>query len=260
VVRDTGGGIPADQLPHVFERFRRVEGAAARTHEGTGIGLALVQELGRLHGGSVSVTSEVGRGTTFRVAIPAGHAHLPGEQIVAPSAGSAVASSAQAYVGEALRWLPDALATPPPDGASWPVPPSAPLLSEAPAYRRRPRIVLADDNADMRSYVQRLLSERFAVEAVVDGEAALAAIAEARPDLVVSDVQMPRLDGLELARRIRADPALRGLPIVLVSTLDAAEDRAAGLEAGADAYLSKRELVGSALVDLARRVLGEGAA
>ena len=254
LVRDTGGGIPAEQLPHVFERFRRVEGAAARTHEGTGIGLALVQELARLHGGSVGVTSEVGRGTTFRIAIPAGHAHLPRDQIAAPGGGSVVASSAQAFVGEALRWLPDALTTAASDGASWPVPPSVPLLREVPAYGRRPRIVLADDNADMRAYVQRLLSERFAVEAVVDGEAALAAIAREVPDLVLSDVMMPRLDGFGLLRALRADERTRTIPVVLLSARAGEEAEVEGLERGADDYLVKPFSAGELLARVTARL------
>ena len=105
---DTGCGIPADELPRLFERFHRVEGTRGRTHEGTGIGLALVQELVKIHGGAVTVSSEVGRGTTFTVAIRVGKEHLQASWIAAERAAPSTAVTKNAYVEEALRWLPDA--------------------------------------------------------------------------------------------------------------------------------------------------------
>src|ERR1700689_3000283 len=106
-VRDTGTGIPLEELPRLFERFHRVEGARGRTHEGTGIGLALVQELVKLHAGSVFVQSELGYGSTFTVHIPFGSAHLPRERIGAASSEASTATRAEAYVDEALGWLPE---------------------------------------------------------------------------------------------------------------------------------------------------------
>ncbi len=116
VVRDTGTGIPPDQLPHLFERFHRVEGARGRTHEGSGIGLALVQELVRLHGGEVAVASTVGEGTTFTVRVPTGKAHLPPERISTTRTLTSTAVGAAPYVEEALRWLPDNF---PPTPQTW---------------------------------------------------------------------------------------------------------------------------------------------
>ena len=229
-VRDTGVGIAATQLPHVFERFHRVEGVRARTHEGTGIGLALVQELVRQHGGKVVVESVLGQGSNFVVTIPKGSSHLPADRL-APG-GTAIHSALPAghYAKEVLRWVPaeDAETTP----SEAPLPDAATLVT-------RQRILLADDNPDMRAYVSRLLSERYAVETVPDGEAALAAVRSNPPDLVLADVMMPRLDGMRLLARLRADPATNSLPVILLSARAGEESRAEGIETGADDYLVK---------------------
>ena len=180
-VRDTGIGIAPEEIPHLFERFHRVEGARGRTYEGTGIGLALVQELVRLHGGSVRVESVSGEGSSFIVRVPFGQAHLSAERVQAGRTLSSTAFSADAYVEEALRWLPDESfgkldGGTPPAGIFKPQRESPESQFEG----ERPRILLADDNADMRDYVRRLLSERYEVETAADGEAALSA-ARARP-------------------------------------------------------------------------------
>jgi len=240
-VRDTGTGIPAEELPKLFERFHRVEGAAGRTFEGSGIGLALVQELVRLHGGGITVRSTVGEGSAFTVFVPFGCAHLTADRVVSEAAAPATSVRAQAYVEEALRWLPDgagdlvdAL-----DHAAVPAEEAGGAPSTgAPAGHRR--ILLADDNADMRDYVRRLLVDQgYQVEAVPDGEAALAAARARRPDLVLSDVMMPRLDGFGLLKAIRADEALDGVPVILLSARAGEEARIEGREAGADDYLAK---------------------
>jgi signal transduction histidine kinase/CheY-like chemotaxis protein len=170
-VRDTGIGIPADEVPQLFERFHRVAGAQGRTHEGSGIGLALVQELAKLHGGSVSVESVYGQGSTFSVCIPRGNSHLPATQIGLARTQASTALGAQSFVEEALRWLPDAGVAEDDDFPSIPIatPPTA-------QGAERARVLIADDNADMRDYVRRLLSSSFLVEAVADGEAALVVI------------------------------------------------------------------------------------
>jgi PAS domain S-box-containing protein len=221
-VRDTGTGIPPDELPRMFERFHRVENARGRSHEGSGIGLALVSELVKLHGGSISVESALGQGTTFLVRIPKGSAHLPAERLRVSTAPSAPVSAigAEAYVAEALEWLPDA-------------PPTLAPRQDL------PRVLLADDNADLREYARRLLSEQYEVRVVADGEAALAAARELRPDLIISDVMMPRLDGFGLMREVRADPQLRAIPIILLSARAGEESRIEGLDRGADDYLVK---------------------
>ncbi|MGH8718119.1 MAG: ATP-binding protein [Burkholderiales bacterium] len=257
-VRDTGTGIPEDQAQKVFERFHRVPSARGRTHEGTGIGLALVQELARMHGGSVSVESVYGKGSTFRVFVPLGKIHLPHDQIGAAHRQVSTALGAAPFVEEALRWLPEEkdeggrMKTE--EAVEMAVHPSSftPSSSDSPSSSildpaRKARIVLADDNGDMREYVRRLLSTRYEVEAVADGEAALAAIKKRAPDLVLSDVMMPRLDGFGLLERLRADPQMKTIPVILVSARAGEESRVGGLQAGTDDYLIKpfsaRELV-----------------
>jgi PAS domain S-box-containing protein len=233
-VRDTGTGIPADQLPHVFERFHRVRGTEGRTHEGSGIGLALVSELVRIHGGTVRVESTLGEGSAFTVSLPTGAAHLPPERIGVRPAQPASQTVAAPFADEALRWV---------TGTS-----EVPAAEDVPiAASSGMRIVVADDNADMRDYVSRILGETCEVESVADGRQALDAMRRRRPDLLLSDVMMPRLDGFGLLREVRADPALRTVPVILLSARAGEESRVGGLQAGADDYLTKpfsaRELI-----------------
>ena len=164
-VRDTGVGIPEDQRTRVFERFHRIEGTQARTFEGTGIGLALVQELIKLHGGHVRVESTVGQGSTFIVTIPRGTAHLPAERIQAARSIASTGIAADAYAEEAQRWLPDDWSTA--DVTMLPKLSSrAPSPTPEPAAKREV-VVVADDNADMRQYLRHLLGARYEVHAVV---------------------------------------------------------------------------------------------
>jgi PAS domain S-box-containing protein len=260
-VRDTGSGITEEQLPHVFERFHRVEGVRARTHEGTGIGLAFVQELVKLHGGTIGVQSVPGKGSTFTVSIPKGTAHLPTERIGAARERASTALSASHYVNEALRWLPEGPLSPS-ISDSWVIDDLHALPIEDTDRGRAggplPRIVWADDNADVRDYVRRILSARYDVEAVPDGEAALAAIRRKLPDLVLTDAMMPLLDGFGLLKALRADERTRTIPVILLSARAGEEARVEGMEAGADDYLVKpfgaRELLArvSAHLQMAR--------
>jgi DNA-binding NtrC family response regulator len=236
-VRDTGVCIPEDQRARVFERFHRIEGTQARTYEGTGIGLALVQELIKLHGGQVRVESVVGQGSTFIVTIPRGTAHLPAERIQAARSVASTGIGAGAYAEEAQRWLPD-------DWRAADVPMLPNLSARAPsppseAAATRESIVVADDNADMRQYLSHLLGARYEVHAVADGRQALEATRRLRPALVLADVMMPQLDGFGVLRAIRDDAGLASLPIILLSARAGEESRVEGLQAGADNYLVK---------------------
>ncbi len=233
-VRDTGTGIPRDELPRIFERFHRVAGAPGRTHEGSGIGLALVLELVKLHGGTVTVDSALGQGSTFTVAIPTGCRHLPAQRIGASRTEASTAVGATAFVEEALRWLPEAG-----HAHDQIIPDVAPTNDPDAGSEARARILLADDNADMRDYVRRLLAARYDVEAVADGEAALAAATRNTPDLVLSDIMMPRLDGMQLLARLRADPRTSSIPVILLSARAGEESRVEGFAVGADDYLIK---------------------
>ena len=216
-VRDTGVGIVADELPHLFERFHRVAGATARTREGTGIGLALVQELAALHGGTVSVDSEPGVGSTFTVALPYGTPDLGADE------ERAAAQPSEAARGEAASWE---------DDTSRPGEPS-------PGNSLGAHVLVVDDNADMRSYLARLLGPHWAVRTTANGEEALRAVAERQPDVVVTDVMMPRVDGFELLRALRSDPATRHIPVIMLTARAGQEASVEGLEAGADDYLAK---------------------
>ena len=241
VVRDSGTGIPALEMPRLFERFHRVENARGRTHEGSGIGLALVQELVKLHGGSIIAESETERGTTLRISIPLGTGHLPPEQVGSGRVAAQPSAGASPFVQEALRWLPDAEQHHD-RGAELPSVHDDLLSSDFAIQQTdadRPRVLVADDNADMRRYIERLLNGQYQVETVPDGEAALAAVRQRMPDLILTDVMMPRLDGFGLLRALRADPRTAGVPVILLSARAGEENRVEGLQAGADAYLVK---------------------
>jgi PAS domain S-box-containing protein len=239
-VRDTGVGIPADAMPRLFERFYRVEATRGRTYEGSGIGLAFVQELVKLHGGAVTVESEVNQGTTFSVRIPLGTAHLPSDRVSSQPRTDRNQAGFTPFVEEALRWLPDA-----PEKSSADILSldestgfSAPQLT-ATTPTDRPSVLLAEDNADMRGYVKRLLAARYNVNAVADGRAALAAAKINRPDVILSDVMMPGLDGFGLLREVRGDSNLRDVPVILLSARAGEESRLEGLAEGADDYVVK---------------------
>ena len=238
-VTDTGVGIPADEMPKLFERFHRVDNTRSRTHEGSGIGLALVHELVRLHGGSMRATSEEGAGSTFFIRIPMGKDHLPADQIGGDRALASTAIGANPFVEEALRWLPDDTSVEHSEFATVPDLLPVPYQGQTDADVSRPQVLVADDNADMRNYLARLLKERYDVVAAPDGQEALRLIREHRPDLVVSDIMMPNLDGLGLMKELRSDPETETLPIILLSARAGEEARVEGLGAGADDYLVK---------------------
>ncbi|MEV7802040.1 SpoIIE family protein phosphatase [Microbispora sp. NPDC088329] len=235
-VTDTGIGIPAGELPRLFERFHRIENARSRSNEGSGIGLALVQELIGLHGGTITADSAEGEGTRFTIRLPYGSAHLPDEAIVTAGTGAG-STAADPYVEEALRWLPGDDTG---EAAGDPVgmPSHSPARSGGSAAPAR--VLVADDNADMRGYLVRLLKGAgYLVNTAGDGQEALEAIRADVPDLVVSDVMMPRMDGLSLVAALRADARTAAVPVVLLSARAGQEASIEGLQAGADDYLVK---------------------
>ncbi len=245
-VADTGTGIAEADLPRLFERFHRVENARGRSFEGTGIGLALIQELAGLHGGEVTVESVLGQGSTFKVRVPLGRAHLPREHVLLETTDAAAGGyRARAAATEALSWLTE----------TGPGPGAADLADGGDLDVARPRegdgrrLLLADDNSDMRDYLARLLRDcGYEVEAVADGEAALAAAIAERPDLVLSDVMMPGLDGIGLLKALRAHRRTAATPVILLSARAGEDAKLEGLQTGADDYLVKpfsaRELLG----------------
>ncbi|TDL10578.1 response regulator [Mycolicibacterium obuense] len=233
-VSDTGTGVPPEEVPRLFERFHRIENVAARSHEGSGIGLALVKELVELHGGTIDVDSTHGVGTTFDIRLPFGAAHLPADAIAAASVRP-LGASANAYVEEAMRWhgdegLESGSAAARSTSGSVPAP-----LSGGPV-----RVLVADDNADMREYLARLLrADGYTVDAVADGVRALESVRTDPPDMLISDVMMPGLDGLALVKALRADRRTAALPVLLLSARAGQEASISGLQAGADDYMVK---------------------
>ncbi len=229
-VQDSGVGIPEHEMSRLFERFHRVEGAKSRTHEGSGIGLALVQDLVALHRGAIDVVSVVDKGTTFRVAIPRGRTHLDASHIVDVVSPHDSESTAKPFVVEAMRWVHTDRVLP---------------LDAHSASRKH--VVIIDDNADMREYLARLLGQHWSVESFPDGQRALAAVERHPPDLVITDLMMPTLDGVGLLRALRSTDATKDVPVIALSARAGEEARVEGLRAGFDDYVVKpfsaRELV-----------------
>jgi PAS domain S-box-containing protein len=233
-VTDTGGGIDPSELPRIFERFHRVAGAQSRTHEGTGIGLALVKDLVLLHDGSIVAASEIGRGSRFTVRLPRRASQIPAELTELENNQNAKALAARPFVDEALSWLGAGRER---AAAESPVAPQplTPLLGKP----IRGHILLADDNSDMREYLRRILSDHYEVHAVPDGLEALDYVRKFDVDLVLTDVMMPRMNGFELLRELRSASRTQSIPIILLSARAGEGARLGGLEAGADDYLTK---------------------
>ncbi|WP_224367667.1 ATP-binding protein [Hyalangium versicolor] len=225
-VEDTGVGILASELPHVFERFHRVESAKGRSFEGSGIGLALVRDLVALHGGAVTAESEVGQGSRFEITLPLGAAHLPPERVRSDAAQPTTRLTAAQFIGEATQWLDPPRTAPAEEGAS--------------PGGMAGHVLLVDDNADMRAYMRRLLeAQGLEVETVPNGAAALERVRARTPDMVLTDAMMPVMDGFALLQALRKEPATRSVPVVMLSARAGEEERTGSLQAGADDYLVK---------------------
>ncbi|EYF04289.1 ATP-binding protein [Chondromyces apiculatus] len=278
-VSDTGTGIPPEEISRIFERFHRIQGARGRTYEGSGIGLALVRELVALHKGTIRVESSVGAGSTFTLSVPTGNAHLPADRLDAPSTSSSTATGARAFLNDTLAWTHAPAPPPPsgasfsgapssgapssgapsssapssgapsssaprPDAFHLDAPTSladfpSTSLTISPGHGSAGHVLLVDDNADMRTYVQRLLEGRYTVETAADGDAALDAIRARLPDLVLSDVMMPGKDGFALLRELQSDTRTAMIPLILLSARAGEEATVEGLQAGASDYLVK---------------------
>lgn len=231
-VSDTGTGIPEEEIPELFRRFHRVRGARGRSYEGSGIGLALVQDLVKLHGGSIRIESELNRGSRFIVSIPLGSSHLPANWIRKAGTAEDPPHVAESYLQEVQRWLANSAEQNLGMPSNQSIEPTETNLSKE-------LVVIADDNADMREYISRILKDRYRVETSRDGSEALEAVRNLRPDLVLADVMMPVLDGFGLLSAIRNTPELSAIPVILLSARAGEESRVEGVLAGADDYMVK---------------------
>jgi signal transduction histidine kinase/DNA-binding response OmpR family regulator/ligand-binding sensor domain-containing protein len=221
-VSDTGIGIPPEQLTRIFDRFFQVDASHTREHEGSGVGLALVKELVELHHGTIEVTSEVGRGTEFIVRLPMGRAHLHDEEIVdAPALAEPPRHPGSAIIDEIENGESVAVEEP------------------LPAGDQRPIILIVEDNTDVREYVKSFLLSAYRVLEARDGAEGEEKALEAIPDLVISDIMMPAMDGYEFCKRLKLNERTSHIPVILLTAKAASEDRVEGLETGADDYLVK---------------------
>lgn len=236
-VEDSGAGIPEKELPHIFERFHRIENTAGRTHEGTGIGLSLVNELVQMHGGTITVMSKEGSGSIFTVSIPCGKAHLPAEQIFEEENFSFNKNLSQVFITEASGFdnknTDEQL-------SSLTAEQKFRIASNDEIKNNKPyNILVADDNADMRSYIQQLLSKHYHVSFAANGKEALKKIHSQKIDIVLSDIMMPVMDGIALLKAIKENAATEKIPVILLSARAGEEAKIEGLEQGADDYLVK---------------------
>lgn len=234
-VQDSGIGIRADQIPYLFERFRQAEGSASRSYEGSGLGLALVKKLVELHGGHVEVDSIYGQGSTFKIRLPVGKDHLPPEQVTD--------TRAEVELSRAVVELADLGANVVQGEIS-----EDPILDLKREDDDRPLVLVVDDNADLRNYLAQILrKEGYRICAARNGAEGFDIVQEYHPDLIVTDLMMPLVSGLDLIHKIRGDEQLRGTPVVLLTAKADEDTRILSAEQGADAYLSKpfndRELI-----------------
>ncbi|GAB5522066.1 MAG: two-component regulator propeller domain-containing protein [Rhodothermales bacterium] len=226
-VRDTGEGISAEALPYIFDRFYQADGAVTRTREGMGVGLSLAQELAALHGGEIRCRSTQGEGATFQVFLPKGRDHLADEEIIAPTV------EAVSMTSPGLQMAFDD-ATPSGDGATGQ---AVPVDAEVGANAKT--VLVVEDNAELRHYLTRHLGKHYRVLAAEDGQVGLQLAQQHRPDAIVSDVMMPKLDGLSLLRLLKDDPELALIPVLLLTARASTAAEREGLEAEAVHYIAK---------------------
>ncbi len=243
LVADTGIGIPADQLDKVFDRFYQVDASQTRQQEGSGLGLALVKELVELHHGTIQVESEVGKGTTFTLRLPLGRSHLKDDEVEEASV------SLEPTLSEVERVLVDKAGG---------VAPEEPEPEQVKG--EKPIVLVVEDNADVRAYIKDYLVPAYQITEARDGMEGIEKALEMIPDLIISDVMMPKKDGYEVCRTLKLDDKTSHIPIILLTAKAASENKIEGLEIGADDYLIKpfepKELLARVknLIDLRRKL------
>ena len=237
-IKDTGPGIPAADLPHIFDRFYQAGNTQVENARGSGIGLALVKELVELHHGSISVTSEMGKGTEFVLKLPLGKGHLKPEEIAEERGARSEERGAKSVERDA-------------ESKVWEdIEPAEPAISSIPPTTNRQKpassiqypasvVLLVEDNPDMRAYIRDLLLPDYRVLEAVDGKEGLKRAKDAGPDLIISDVMMPGMDGFEFCEKIKTSEQTSHIPVILLTARASGESKLEGLETGADDYLTK---------------------
>lgn len=223
-VSDTGPGIPPDELPFIFDRFYRTRDAQLKRRPGTGLGLSVAREIVELHGGSIEVESRDGGGTTFRVKLLGGQSHLKPEQ--------RADDDVVVRNGAAIQIL-----DPEPDAA--PRGPGPAAEEEPPREDEGPTVLVVDDYPEIRSLMAEHLRSAYRVIEAANGAEALETARRLIPDLIISDVMMPVMDGHELCAAVKQDPELDFIPVILLTALASSDNRIEGLELGADDYVAK---------------------
>ena len=226
-VKDTGTGIPKDQLEHIFDRFFQADNVQDNAYKGTGIGLALTREIVHLHHGTIDVHSQQGKGTEFVVKLPLGKRHLKSHQIIDVPAEAPTPKP---------RHL-DLIPTQPSPGSQREV--DMPEEENLDATEEKTVVLVVEDHDDVRHYIRKSLEPQYTVVEAVDGKEGLAKALKQIPDLIVSDIMMPKLDGYKLCDALKKDIATSHIPIILLTAKASEENMLQGLETGADDYITK---------------------
>ncbi len=224
-VSDTGVGIPEKEMPNMFTRFHRVQNSDGRSFEGSGIGLSMIREFVIEHGGNITVHSEEGKGSTFTVTLPLGREHLPEEQIMDFETTAEDVLSGQ-HIREADLMLQDATDN------------SIEVMHER-VSAKTDTVLIVDDNADMRRHLSSIIEKHYNVLTAQHGKEALDLVQHNDVSLIVSDIMMPVMDGIELLKQVKSMPQLAMVPIILLTARAGEESRIEGYETGADDYLVK---------------------
>lgn len=233
-VQDTGGGISVEHIRHVFDRFYQ----AGVNHDGSGIGLALAKAFTELHGGTIAVESDEGRGTRFTVTVPCRLELCTAEMQAQAATPRLTVSGVEEELysaGSGIEASP--LATSAGNASPQANPSPAPSATVEPGIR--PTVLCIDDNPDIRSYVSGLLSDEFTVLCAADGREGLRMAVQHVPDVIVCDVMMPVMDGLECLRSLKTEMQTSHIPVMMLTACSLDEQRISGFDGGADSYIAK---------------------
>ena len=228
-VKDTGFGIPQERREKIFDRFYQVDGSSTRDGEGTGIGLALTKELVELHKGFISVESELDKGTTFTLKFPLGKEHLKSDEIVKKEQLAETKKTLEEPEVVSVSEMPELK-------SSTEKRINLELTGE---YEEKPLLLIVEDNFDVRNYIVSHLEEDYNIYEAINGEDGFSKAIEEIPDLIISDVMMPKMDGFQLCEKLKTDEKTSHIPIILLTAKATSENKIEGYETGADDYIKK---------------------